>query len=119
MSITTFPVGRLPHGPRNLITDVPGVRVGHTTIDQGDCHTGVTVVLPPPANPFTEKLTAACAVFNGANEAAVAAFLRGEIPFGEIARRVEKALDRLAGLPADSIGEIMEADRLARMDNEE
>ena len=62
---------------------------------------------------------AACAVFNGANEAAVAAFLRGEIPFGEIARRVEKALDRLAGLPADSIGEIMEADRLARMDNEE
>ena len=62
---------------------------------------------------------AACAVFNGANEAAVAAFLRGEIPFGEIARRVEKALDRLVGLPADSIGEIMEADRLARMDNEE
>ena len=65
MSITSFPVGRLPHGPRNLITDVPGVRVGHTTIDQGNCHTGVTVVLPPPANPFTEKLTAACAVFNG------------------------------------------------------
>ena len=42
-----------------------------------------------------------------------------EIPVAEIARRVEKALDRLAGLPADSIGEIMEADRLARMDNEE
>ena len=58
---------------------------------------------------------AACAVFNGANEAAVAAFLRNEIPFGEIARRVEKALDRLAGLPADSIEEIMEADRRSRM----
>ena len=57
---------------------------------------------------------AACAVFNGANEAAVAAFLREEIPFGEIARRVETALDRLAGLKADSIEEIMEADRLAR-----
>ena len=57
---------------------------------------------------------AACAVFNGANEAAVAAFLRNEIPFGEITRRVEKALDRLAGLPADSIEEIMEADRLSR-----
>ena len=57
---------------------------------------------------------AACTVLNGANEAAVAAFLREEIPFGEIARRVEKALERLAGLPADSIGDIMEADRRAR-----
>ena len=40
-------IGRLPHGPRNLISDVPGVRVGHCTVDAGDCHTGVTVVLPP------------------------------------------------------------------------
>ncbi len=58
-------IGRLPHGNRNLITDVPGVRVGHATIDEGNCHTGVTVVLPPRENPFTDKLTAACCVFNG------------------------------------------------------
>ena len=58
-------IGRLPHGSRNLITDVPGVRVGHATIDEGNCHTGVTVVLPPRENPFTDKLTAACCVFNG------------------------------------------------------
>ncbi|MBR6008357.1 MAG: P1 family peptidase, partial [Clostridia bacterium] len=58
-------VGRLRHGERNLISDVPGVRVGHCTVDEGDCHTGVTVVLPPPKNPFTEKLTAASCVFNG------------------------------------------------------
>ena len=58
-------VGRMPHGERNLITDVPGVRVGHATVDAGDCHTEVTVVLPPPANPFTDKLTAASCVFNG------------------------------------------------------
>ena len=57
---------------------------------------------------------AACTVFNGANEAAVAAFLRKEISFGEITRRVEKALERLAGLPADSIEDILEADRQAR-----
>ncbi len=57
---------------------------------------------------------AACTVFNGANEAAVAAFLREEIAFGEIARRVEKAMDRLAGLKADSLEEILEADRRAR-----
>ena len=60
-----FSIGRLPHGSRNLITDVPGVRVGHATVDEGDCHTGVTVVLPPRENPFTDKLTAACCVFNG------------------------------------------------------
>ncbi|MBR2571498.1 MAG: P1 family peptidase [Clostridia bacterium] len=58
-------IGKLPHGPRNLITDVPGVRVGHATVDDGGCHTGVTVVLPPPRNPFLEKLTAAACVFNG------------------------------------------------------
>ena len=57
---------------------------------------------------------AACTVFNGANEAAVAAFLREEIPFGEIAKRVEKAVEKLAGLPADTIEDIWEADRLAR-----
>ena len=58
-------IGRLPHGPRNLITDVPGVRVGHCTVDADGCHTGVTVVLPPCRNPFTSKLTAASCVFNG------------------------------------------------------
>ena len=57
---------------------------------------------------------AACTVFNGANEEAVAAFLREEIPFGEIAVRVERALDKLAGLPADCIEDIWEADRRAR-----
>ena len=57
---------------------------------------------------------AACTVFNGANEEAVAAFLREEIPFGQIAVRVEKALEKLAGLPADCIEDIWEADRRAR-----
>ena len=58
-------IGSMPHGPRNLITDVPGVRVGHATIDEGKCRTGVTVVVPPRHNPFTDKLTAASCVFNG------------------------------------------------------
>lgn len=57
---------------------------------------------------------AACTVFNGANEEAVAAFLREDIPFGEIARRVENALEKLAGLPADNLEEILEADQRAR-----
>ena len=39
--------------------------MGHCTVDDEKCHTGVTVVLPPPANPFLQKLTAASQVFNG------------------------------------------------------
>ena len=42
-------IGRLPTGPENAITDVPGIRVGHTTLIEGDnVRTGVTVVVPPP-----------------------------------------------------------------------
>ena len=57
---------------------------------------------------------AACAVLNGANEAAVAAFLRDEIPFGGIAALVQEALSRLAGLPADTLEEVFQADAQAR-----
>lgn len=35
-------------GPHNAITDVPGVRVGHTTRDEPGWLTGCTVVVPPP-----------------------------------------------------------------------
>lgn len=38
--------GELPHGRRNSIADVSGVTVGHATVDRGDVHTGVTVVVP-------------------------------------------------------------------------
>jgi D-aminopeptidase len=40
------PVGRLDPGPRNSITDVPGVLVGHAQSESGQ-RTGVTVVAPP------------------------------------------------------------------------
>ncbi len=58
-------VGELPKGPRNKITDVPGVRVGHTTLSTGEYETGVTVILPPADNPFLHKMTAASFVVNG------------------------------------------------------
>ncbi len=57
---------------------------------------------------------AACTILNGANEAAVAAFLRDEIPFGGITRLVEGALDRLADLPAANLDDIFHADSEAR-----
>lgn len=58
-------IGRGTPGPRNQITDVPGVLVGHATVDTEDHKTGVTVVLPCPDNPFIHKLTAAAYVHNG------------------------------------------------------
>jgi D-aminopeptidase len=59
-------VGVLPPGPLNAITDVAGVRVGHTTLVRGaDIHTGVTAILPHGGNLFREKVPAAVVVGNG------------------------------------------------------
>jgi len=76
--------GRLPTGPANAITDVPGIRVGHATLIEGTgIRTGVTAVvhdelLPhrheqgarpqrghSPQLPGTGKLAAGLSVFNG------------------------------------------------------
>lgn len=59
-------VGVLPTGPLNAITDVEGVRVGHTTVVSGDSiNTGVTAILPHGGNVFREKVPAAVVVGNG------------------------------------------------------
>ncbi len=69
--------GVFPPGPWNAITDVPGVRVGHTTLVRGEgklvpgrgpVRTGVTAILPHAGNPFYEKLRAAVYVINGSGE---------------------------------------------------
>ena len=56
----------------------------------------------------------ACAIMNGANEVAVAQFLRGEIGFNDISRRVEQALSRVPVKYRPSLSDILEADRLGR-----
>jgi D-aminopeptidase len=57
--------GRLPTGPRNAITDVAGVRVGHVTRVEGtSVRTGVTAVLPHSGNLFQEKVPGAVFVGN-------------------------------------------------------
>lgn len=63
-------VGYLPTGPRNKITDVPGVTVGHCTIDTDAHKTGVTVLFPCTENPFVHKLPAAAFVLNGYGKSA-------------------------------------------------
>ena len=57
---------------------------------------------------------AAPAVFNAANEQAVALFLEGAIRFGDIARAIESALDTLGAAPGGSLDAILNADAEAR-----
>ena len=53
-------------GKLNAITDVAGVRVGQTTIVEGDSvRTGVTAILPHGGNLFTDRVPAALHVGNG------------------------------------------------------
>ncbi len=68
--------GKLPTGPHNAITDVPGVRVGHVTLWHGDvasgdpvARTGVTTIVPDePRAMFSQPMAAGSAVLNGAGE---------------------------------------------------
>ena len=59
-------VGLFPTGPHNAITDVDGVRVGHSTRIEGqDIRTGVTAIIPAPGNLYTHPVAAALFVGNG------------------------------------------------------
>jgi D-aminopeptidase len=74
-------IGRLPPGPRDAITDVPAVRVGHATVWHDEpfvARTGVTAVVPDDlAVLFEHPPAAGVAVLNGAGE------LTGSIQIGE------------------------------------
>jgi D-aminopeptidase len=70
-------IGRLAPGHWNAITDVPGVRVGHTTLIEGEgplvrgngpVRTGVTVILPRAENVGTNRVFAGYHVLNGNGE---------------------------------------------------
>lgn len=64
-------IGKLPVGPKNCMTDVAGVQVGHVTLDEpldqdgAYACTGVTAILPHGGNLFQQKVTAASYVLNG------------------------------------------------------
>ncbi|WP_299986552.1 P1 family peptidase [uncultured Pontibacter sp.] len=59
-------IGVLQNGMHNAITDVAGLRVGHTTLVQGEeVRTGVTAIVPHGGNLFQRKVPAAVYVGNG------------------------------------------------------
>src|SRR5512138_30119 len=70
-------LGRYKPGRWNAITDVAGVKVGHSTIirghgalevGHGPVRTGVTAILPNPANIFEERVVGGGFILNGAGE---------------------------------------------------
>jgi D-aminopeptidase len=66
-----YAVGRFPPGDRNALVDVPGVLVGHRTLNEGGrLRTGVTAILPHGGNLYAEKVFGACHVVNGYGKAA-------------------------------------------------
>lgn len=56
----------------------------------------------------------ACAVLNGANEAAVGLFLRDQIGFNDIPRRVRHAMDTVDFVEKPTLEDILKADQAAR-----
>ena len=77
-------IGDLQVGPNNAITDVPGVRVGHVTLIEGDgplvigvgpVRTGVTAILPPGDNWWKEPVEGGNFVINGAGTTAGLSFI--------------------------------------------
>jgi len=70
-------IGEGTPGPDNAITDVAGIRVGHTTlvtgdgplvVGQGPVRTGVTVIVPHDGDVWAEPLFAGTATLNGNGE---------------------------------------------------
>lgn len=70
-------LGRYKTGRWNAITDVAGVKVGHSTIikgagrlevGKGPIRTGVTAILPNPDNVFAERVVGGGFILNGAGE---------------------------------------------------
>ncbi len=72
-----FPLGKYRPGHYNAITDVTGVKVGHSTIIRGGgalqrgigpVRTGVTAILPASGNAFTDRCVGGGFILNGAGE---------------------------------------------------
>lgn len=70
-------IGPFPPGKFNAITDVPGVKVGHSTIIEGSgklktgngpIRTGVTAILPNAGDIFNERVVGSAFILNGAGE---------------------------------------------------
>ncbi|MEV7971003.1 P1 family peptidase [Sphaerisporangium sp. NPDC088356] len=105
-------IGTGTPGPYNAITDVAGVRVGHTTLVRGDgarvvgegpVRTGVTMVLPHGGSAFDEPVYAGYHWLNGNGEITGMAFLD---EFGMLGSPIGLTNTASVGVVRDTIVEI-------------
>lgn len=93
--------GILPTGPRNAITDVAGVTIGHITLTHGaSVRTGVTAIRPHPGNIFQDKTPAGFATGNGFGKFAGATQIAelGEIETPIVLTNTLSVAEGIAGL---------------------
>ncbi|GAA1598068.1 P1 family peptidase [Leucobacter chromiireducens] len=60
-----IPAGQFARGVENAITDVPGIRVGHSTVQTERLSTGVTAIVPDALGPDRKSIPAGLSVGNG------------------------------------------------------
>src|ERR687889_1092193 len=115
-------VGDLPPGPHDAITDVEGVRVGHSTIVRGEgplvigegpVRTGVTVVCPRDGLARDEPVFAGSHRFNGNGEMTGLEWIREA---GVLATPVAITNTHSVGIVRDAL---VRAEIQASTDNEE
>lgn len=101
-------IGRLDPGEHDAITDVPGVRVGHTTLIDGDgplvvgrgpIRTGVTIIMPHDGDVWSEPVFGGCHRLNG----------NGELTGLELVREVGQVGGPIAITNTHSVGVVRDA----------
>lgn len=102
----TYPDRRAAAAKRLDLFELSGL-----TFERPDLDTFKSLKL---AMEIAARKDAACAVMNGANEAAVELFLKDEIKFGQMYDLVLGAVDTLGNMPADSLDDVLRADKMAR-----
>ena len=110
----TVPISYALTFPGRAATDVPGLDLAAGLTLEFSAPDLETFPLLALARRAGEAGGTYPAVFNAANEVAVAAFLDGRLPFLGIAEVVEDALAAADGAPAGDLAELVAADAQAR-----
>jgi 1-deoxy-D-xylulose-5-phosphate reductoisomerase len=108
------PISYALHHPERADVPVPMldlVEVGALTFERPDVETFACLRL---AREAAEAGGTAPCVLNAANEVAVHAFLRGELPFAGIARVIDSTLAEMPAQPVRHFSDLYEADSHAR-----
>ena len=106
----TVPISYALTYPDRAATDVPGLDLASGLTLEFEAPDLETFPLLELARRAGQRGGTYPAVFNAANEVAVAAFLDGRLPFLGIAEVVEAALDAADGAPARDLADLVEAD---------